>query len=537
MKVILYARVSSEQQAQQDLSISAQLKSLRKYALDQGWEIVHEFVDSAESARTANRPAFQQMISLAKSAKRTFETILVWKLSRFARNREDSIIYKSLLRKHGVAVVSINEQIDESPAGQLLEGLIEVIDEFYSANLSSDTVRGLRENISRGFRNGGTMPIGYRAESILDGSNHRTKIVPDPVFAPIIQRIFQMYLSGLGFKGIVNILNSEGVRTNKSKRWSTSHISFILKSETYIGHVVWDKRKKGRYWRGNGSTEEGRRFENVHEPIIEKSVFQRVQSILAERHMSRAHPRRVSSKYMLSGLVICGQCGVPLTGAAAKSSKYFYYACMNRRKRGNEACHAKLIRKEKLEKFVVDRLQDSILTPTNIKELISITNKKILATYQHSKENVSVIDKALEDAREKLDRLFNALELGKLGLDVLSPRILEQKKAIATLEAQKASLIASADEFLIHVDGPTMQGYINDLKALLLSGSFTQQKTFLKSFIKKVRVQGKEVLIEYTVPPLQAVGGQPLAEVLPMERNGVPQPNIQRTFEARFPYP
>ena len=99
MKTVIYARVSSEKQAEKDLSIPAQLKALRRYALERGLDIVSEYVDEAESAKSANRPAFQEMIAAAKKKDRPFDSILVWKLSRFARNREDSIIYKSVLRK------------------------------------------------------------------------------------------------------------------------------------------------------------------------------------------------------------------------------------------------------------------------------------------------------------------------------------------------------------------------------------------------------------------------------------------------------
>ena len=163
MRVAIYARVSSERQAEKDLSIPAQLKALKKYALGRGWDVVAEYVDEAESARSANRPAFKDMIAAAKNKVKPFDSILVWKLSRFARNREDSVIYKSLLKRRKISVVSMNEHVDESPAGSLLEGIIEVIDEFYSANLSQDTIRGMKENAARGFRNGGTVPFGYRS--------------------------------------------------------------------------------------------------------------------------------------------------------------------------------------------------------------------------------------------------------------------------------------------------------------------------------------------------------------------------------------
>ena len=150
MKVALYARVSSERQ-DIDLSITAQLKALRKYASLNDHTVTKEYVDEAESGRSIDRPGFQNMIAAARQKVSPFEAILVWKLSRFTRNREDSIIYKSLLRKHGVQVISINEPVEDTPSGKLLEGIIEVIDEFYSANLSQDVLRGLRENASRGF--------------------------------------------------------------------------------------------------------------------------------------------------------------------------------------------------------------------------------------------------------------------------------------------------------------------------------------------------------------------------------------------------
>jgi site-specific DNA recombinase len=149
-RVAVYARVSSDRQ-DTDLSISAQLKALREYASRNGCIVVREFVDEAESGRTADRPAFREMISMARRPSKPFELILVWKYSRFARSREDSIVYKTLLRKNGVQVVSITEPFEDTPTGRLLEAIIESLDEFYSANLGQEIIRGMRESASRGF--------------------------------------------------------------------------------------------------------------------------------------------------------------------------------------------------------------------------------------------------------------------------------------------------------------------------------------------------------------------------------------------------
>ena len=188
--VAIYARVSSDRQ-DVDLSISAQLKALREYAARNGYMVIKEFVDEAESGRSTARPAFREMISMARMKNPPFQLILVWKLSRFARNREDSIIYKSLLRKQGIQIISINEPIEDTPTGRLMEGMIEVIDEFYSSNLAQDIIRGMRENASRGFFNGSRPPFGYLRKKVKDGDKSRNTLDIDPDQAPIAQRILR----------------------------------------------------------------------------------------------------------------------------------------------------------------------------------------------------------------------------------------------------------------------------------------------------------------------------------------------------------
>ena len=217
MKVALYARVSSERQ-DVDLSISAQLRALREYAEKNSHVIVREFVDEAESGRCANRPAFKEMIALAKLKNPPFEAILVWKLSRFARNREDSIIYKSLLRKQGIQVISINEPVEDTPSGRLLEGVIEVIDEFYSSNLAQDVTRGMRENATRGYFSGGKPPYGYLITKTKDGATLRSTLLPDTIAAHVVKRAFEESISGKGLKEIAKELNRDGILTKSGKK-------------------------------------------------------------------------------------------------------------------------------------------------------------------------------------------------------------------------------------------------------------------------------------------------------------------------------
>ena len=148
--VALYARVSSERQ-DVDLSVAAQLRALREHAAKNGYEVIAEYIDEAESGRIANRPQFRKMIDAATGPKAPYKEILVWKFSRFTRKREHAVAFKSMLRRKGVRVVSITEHADDTPTGKLMEAIIESVDEFYSENLAQEVTRGMRESASRGF--------------------------------------------------------------------------------------------------------------------------------------------------------------------------------------------------------------------------------------------------------------------------------------------------------------------------------------------------------------------------------------------------
>ena len=347
MKVAFYARVSSDKQ-DVDLSISAQLRSLRDYASRNGHQVVREFVDEAESGRTADRPAFREMVALAKTKQPPFEAILVWKLNRFSRSRADSVTYKMLLRNKGIAVISVNEPVDDSPTGRLLEGVIESIDEFYSANLGQDIKRGMRENASRGFFNGSRPPYGFCKVAVCDGAKTRNKLEPEAegsIAVQIVRRIFDMAAKDRGCKEIAKTLNRDGVRTSRGERWGRGTIHKVLTNEAYCGTLVWGGRPGHP---AIHSSEPPIRVENAWPAIIERDTFQLVQRKMALKRPQVTHPRTVPSFYLLSGLLFCS-CGSAMIGHSAKSHRYFYYLCSRSFKQGKDACDARMLPKDKLE--------------------------------------------------------------------------------------------------------------------------------------------------------------------------------------------
>ncbi len=493
MKVaVLYARVSSVAQ-DVDLSISAQLKALREYAAKNGYQVVREFVDEAESGKTTDRPAFMQMTTMARRPDKPFDTILVWKFSRFARSRHDSIVFKTMLKKNGVKVVSINEPSSDSPTGKLFEAMVESLDEFYSANLGEEITRGLRESASRGFCVGSVTPYGYRRVMVKDGNKVRPKLEPEPFRSKVVQRIFKEVLEGRGLKEITAQLNADGVAGPTNKGWSKTTVFKVIANEAYTGTLVWGV---------NTSRDQlPIRVENAWTAIVDKETFSRSHALLTERAPEKMHPKRVGSRYLLSGLAKCGHCGKALVGQSAKGGKYDYYVCSTMLKKGVKLCPSSYINTIRFEGLVLEKIKQQILTPENIEDLVRLINADIESNCVEAKQQLETTASELGDTQSRLGRLFEALETGKVSLDDLSPRIKELRLRKDKLLQTKADLENRiAEQRIESIDSETLGWYVQELAGLLDEGSLAERRAFLKSFIKEARVTDNEVLMTYTMP-------------------------------------
>ena len=497
MRVAIYGRVSSEKQ-DVDLSISAQLKALREYAAKNDCEVVREFVDEAESGRSIDRPGFKQMIAAARQKNPPFEAILVWKLSRFARNREDSIIYKSLLRKQGIQVMSINEPLEDTPSGRLLEGIIEVIDEFYSANLSQDIIRGMRETVARGFYAGGPVPYGYRIAKVNDGNMVRSKLEPDPLTSPIVQRIFRECLEEKGLKEIAKGLNRDGVTTRAGGKWATTTLHHVLRNEACAGVMVWDRRRRSRRY-GDGLS--AVRVEGAWQAIIDRNTFDQAQAKLAARAPRVTHPRIVHSEYILSGIMRCKQCDAALIGHAVKSGKFSYYMCGNARRKGRELCRTPLLPKDRIERFVIDRIKQHILTENNLEELVRLTNEQLRERCEQERQRIQLLDSQITQLDSRLGKLYDALETGEFKGGELAPRIrvlVEKKEEFRQARAEAEEALHC--QMIQLADPDVVRAYVTDLKQLLERSELVEQKAFLKSFVERIEVGECDAKVIYTIP-------------------------------------
>ena len=267
--VAAYIRVSTEDQI--EFSPDSQRKALLSYAEKNNMYLPNEFifVDEGISGKTTTkRPSFNKMIGLAKSSPKPFDAILVWKYSRFARNREDSIVYKSMLRKElGINVISISENVGDDKMSIIFEAMIEAMDEYYSINLAEEVKRGMTEKAIKG----GVLsipPFGYRV------NNGVYEVVPSE--AVIIRKVFNDYINGKGFLSLAKELNAMGIKTHRGNLIENRTIEYWLNNPTYIGKTRWNP---------TGATSRDYHNQNViisdgtHEAIIDEPIWQLAQGL------------------------------------------------------------------------------------------------------------------------------------------------------------------------------------------------------------------------------------------------------------------
>ncbi len=488
----LYARVSSDRQ-DVDLSVSAQLRALRDYAAKNGYVVAREYVDEAESGRIADRPEFRKMIDAASRPDSPFKEILVWKFSRFTRKREHAVAFKSLLRRKGVRVVSITEHADDTPTGKLMEAIIESVDEFYSENLAQEVTRGMREAASRGFWVTSRVPYGYRKLMVQDGARKRPTLEPDPETSPVVKRIFCLAEAGKGILDICRTLNDEGIANPTGKLWSKNGVHIILRNETYTGTLVWGTKAKDKA--------EPVRVEKAFPAIVSKTQFRKVNRQMRSRAPRKAHPRRVGSSYLLSGLVRCHRCNRALSGQDSKSGQFSYYVCQSLMKRGSGACDAPRLNARRFEEMVIEKIRANILTEGNIRELVKLVDEEMDGVAKEQRVKLETVEAELSDVRRRLERLYNLVETTDMDINDFKPRIRDHRERQERLEATAEGARALLSQRRVVLDDvKTITAYAEDMSEFLNESELTERRAFIESFVKEIVVRPGNAVVRYSIP-------------------------------------
>lgn len=467
-KAVIYARYSSYRQDER--SIEGQIEDCMRYAENNNLKVVGEYIDRAKSGTEAeHRPEFQKMI--ADSEKKAFDVVLVYKLDRFARNRYDSAMYKSKLKKHGVRVISATEAISDEAEGVILESLLEGLAEYYSKNLAQNVTRGMRVAREHGTFTGGTVPYGYRVEE--------KKLVPDEIEARVVKRVFELYADNMPMADIIDKLNEEGYKPRKGTKFVTNSFYRVLRSRKYLGEYELD----------------GIDYPDIYPKIIEEELFNKVQERLK---MNRTYKQRSETvTYQLQGKVFCGMCGAQMVGECGRGktgNTYHYYTCTNRKK--NHTCKKKNEKKDFLEWYVVEQTIAYVLTPERTEYIANKLREQYEKDFNAGE--IAELEKIKKKLESDIDKCIDSL-IENTGKPEIVSRVQER---FDNLSAQKNDVETDIAKLkILSKNSITVEQYKQWL-GLFANGCATDEKfrqKVIDTFVNSVYVFDDKIVIYYNI--------------------------------------
>ena len=391
MNAVVYCRVSTKEQVD-NLSLSTQQARCIDFCTQRDWPVLRVFKDEGESAKTTDRPQFQQMLVFCKRKQNDVSYVVVHDLSRFSRQMEDQVSVIADLQSAGVRLRSVMETVDETAAGKLIRNIHGAFNQFDNDRKSERTRLGMQRAASMG-RFPHQAPIGYLNILSKSGPN----LIPDPERAPFVQKAFEIYSTGVETKlGVLKTINSLGLRTAKGGKVLPQTFDRMLRNELYKGTIylpAWNIRERGNF-----------------EPLVSAELFDRVQDILEGKRVSVAAHLRNNPDFPLRVFISCGECGTPLTGSWSKGRKnlYPYYRCRNAK------CRAVNVRREKLESDFADlilRLSPEPRYMRLFREIVSQVWKHKQATSEAVLREARI---TLDNLRDRKKRLVDFYLDGKL---------------------------------------------------------------------------------------------------------------------------
>lgn len=454
-KAVLYLRYSSAGQSEQ--SIEGQRAVCQRYAESNDITLVGEYIDRATSAShdTHKRVNFLRMIDDAPKGK--FDTILVYKLDRFARNRYDSANYRYKLQQAGVKLLSATEPLSDEPASVLMESMLEGMAEYYSLELAQKVNRGIAQSIEKRQWLGGPTPFGFR---VVD-----KQLQPDPVSAPLLKRAFELVLEGYNYRQISEWLASQGARSARGKPFGSTAISRMLHSKRAIGYYCYrDLEEPG-----------------VMPAIVDEETFYRVQKRL--KMTEKKH--HDTTDYLLAGKLFCGHCGRQMNGEKGRSKNgeyYYYYTCRGRKKA--LGCTKHRVRKEDIENAVVEKAL-ALLDDEMIERVTSMVMTEYHAALA-AEDPVKDLKAELATVEKQLENGLNAVLSG------FHNKALEDK--LNALQQQKEQIENRIEEieagrFYLHAD--MVRFYLYKIRTGA-ENSEDHRKRLIETFVRKVILWDEE---------------------------------------------
>lgn len=488
---VAYARFSSNNQREE--SIDAQLRAIREYCEKENIELIAEFTDEAVSGKTDDREDFQNMINKLLKGHLQADYVLVHKFNRFARNKFDSALYKKKLRDVDVKVVSVSQKIDDTPEGELLEGFLETIDQYYSANLAAEVRKGLRENALKGKHAGGQVLFGYS----LDEDGY---YVPNEN-AKIVKRIFEEYVQGYPKTEICERLNKEGYRNQRGKPFNTRTLYDLLRNEKYIGNYVYTIDKK----------ETVRLDGIIKDHPIDKQLWHQVQELCKESsEKAQARQRTQKRFYHLTGKAYCAECGSRICANGSKRSNghknkhgklNYYYQCIGKVKQKN-GCKNPALNKDWVEPRVLQTVMNVVMNEEQLKQIAEVAYEEIIAMRDTPVVTTAQLKKELAQIDKKQERLRDLYIDGNMSKEMLDEKNgeLARRRYQIEDELEKRKNIFDAEDITPEDIKEFIVQYVEDVQNDFDQADDEFKRIMINTFVERVDVSKEKVTVHIHTP-------------------------------------
>jgi site-specific DNA recombinase len=499
-RCVIYARVSTKAQAEEEIPIQGQIKECELFAQSRGWQVVQVYQDAGFSGGTVDRPAFQSMLSDANKKPRPFDIILTWRTNRLFRNLEMRLTYTRVLGYADVKIVSLNEPSLEGSNGRLVEHVMGAFDEHLRSQISEDTLRGMKLVARNGFSTGGIPPRGYRNDRRETGNTKangdkemRTVWVPDDVWAPKVLIAFQMYEEGKTLAEIAAVTHITAAKNG---------LSTLLRNRAYLGLRIYNATRRAslqdkKYKRIKNKQDDVIIIQGAHSPIVPLDLFNRVQTILDQRRPKIGQRKQSPNNYVLSGILWCKEHDVPYTGHTTGDT--FYYACSLRKKLGKEAVPCAWLKKEKAESFVISTLKTKIFTFQTIREGLEHLQKEAAIARQQDDSEMKETTVQITETELKISRLIKAISQGvdaatvQVAINDFSRELKNLRNRLAHLEKERDRAMR-----LPAITDAAVADVMLKLQNMLETTDPQELKSILSHFIEKIEIAGDNATFFYT---------------------------------------
>ena len=494
--VVAYCRFSSD--AQREESIDAQLRAIRSYAEHNNMTIIGEYIDRARSATSDQRPEFQRMIRDAGEG--TFSAVVVHKLDRFARNRYDSAHYRHQLKRCGVSIRSVVENLDDTPESIIMESVLEGMAEYYSKNLAREVLKGLTENALNGKHTGGIPALGY------DVDPQTKHLVMNEREAETVRLIFQRASQGVGYGELIDELNRLGHTTKKGQVFSKNSLHSILRNPKYCGLLLF-KRTCGRNIDGKRNMNKYRQDEDMIRveggvpAIVPQEQFDRVQEILSRRMQTRKHSH-AKEVYLLTGKLVCTQCGGAYVGSRRHRSKkegtiWVGYGCNRRHRTASKVCQNKAISRDQLEAFVLEKLSAYVFSERYIPQITAEYNLWLGEQNGEEAAAIKQYEARLRKLTADIDSTTNLLI--RMQSDALMDKLTALEKDKKALELELSKL--QKENRHTKVTEAEIGNVFAQIREALTAGTLQSVKQVIETYVQKIEVSYEQVRIIFNFFP------------------------------------